>query len=100
MPVASRRIVYRTHGHKHGSIVRLMSPSDLGELLKPFVFLDYVNVDALGGPGFAFHPHSGIATLTLLIEGGFGYEDSTGETGEMSQGAVEWMPRSPRACAR
>lgn len=68
-----------------------MSPFDLGELLKPFVFLDYVNVGAAGGPGFGFHPHSGIATLTLLIEGGFGYEDSTGETGEMSQGSVEWM---------
>jgi redox-sensitive bicupin YhaK (pirin superfamily) len=91
IPAATRRIVHRTLGRKHGPIVRLMSPSDLGELLKPFVFLDYVNVDATGGPGFGIHPHSGIATLTLLIEGGVGYEDSTGETGEMSQGAVEWM---------
>jgi hypothetical protein len=27
-------------GHSHGGITRLMSPGDLGELVKPFVFLD------------------------------------------------------------
>lgn len=30
-----RTIVHRTHGHSHGPITRLMSPSDLGEVLKP-----------------------------------------------------------------
>lgn len=30
-------------GHNHGPITRLVSPSDLGELLKPFIFLDYFN---------------------------------------------------------
>ncbi|HUE88522.1 MAG TPA: hypothetical protein VMO26_20790 [Vicinamibacterales bacterium] len=35
-----RTIVQRTRGYGHGPIVRLMSPSDLGEQLKPFVFLD------------------------------------------------------------
>jgi hypothetical protein len=31
-----RPIVYRTPGSKHGPITRLVSPSDLGEFLKPF----------------------------------------------------------------
>ena len=40
-----------------------MSPSDLGEILKPFVFLDLFDHEGapFNGP---LHPHSGIATLT------------------------------------
>ena len=34
-----RRIAYSTRGHNQGMITRLMSPGDLGEVLKPFVFL-------------------------------------------------------------
>jgi hypothetical protein len=32
---ARRAVAYRTHGHRHGPITRLMSPSDLGDLWKP-----------------------------------------------------------------
>ena len=35
-----RRIATRTSGQRHGPITRLVSPIDLGALLKPFVFLD------------------------------------------------------------
>jgi hypothetical protein len=38
--VAIRRVVHRTRGANHGPITRLVSPSDLGELIKPFVFRD------------------------------------------------------------
>jgi redox-sensitive bicupin YhaK (pirin superfamily) len=91
MPPAPRRIVHRTRGRRHGPIVRLVSPSDVGALVKPFVFLDYFDVAAAQAPQFGFHPHSGIATLTLLLEGGSAYEDSTGASGTMAAGAVEWM---------
>ena len=90
-PSRPRPIQLRTRGRRHGPITRLVSPSDLGESIKPFVFLDRVDVTASDALGFGFHPHSGIATLTLLIEGGFEYEDSTGASGTMSRGAVEWM---------
>ena len=93
---APRRIVLRTKGHRQGPIVRLVSPSDVGELIKPFVFLDYFDVSADTAPRFGFHPHSGIATLSLLLEGGFSYEDSTGATGEMQTGSVEWMQAGNR----
>lgn len=86
-----RPIVHRTRGSKHGPIVRLISPSDVGELVKPFVFLDHVNVGRDQAPGFGFHPHSGIATLTLTLKGGFSYEDSTGAHGTIEEGGVEWM---------
>jgi redox-sensitive bicupin YhaK (pirin superfamily) len=86
-----RAIVLRTRGHRHGPIVRMVSPSDIGHLIKPFIFLDFVDVDQKAAPRFGYHPHSGIATLTLLLDGGFAYEDSTGASGTMDTGAVEWM---------
>ncbi|MDM0008717.1 pirin family protein [Variovorax sp. J22G73] len=88
----SRAIVYRTRGSRHGGITRLVSPGDLGEFLKPFVFLDLFGFDIAGGhKGFGLHPHSGIATLTYLIEGDTLYEDTTGEQGTLLGGGVEWM---------
>ena len=40
LPRLARAIVQRTRGQTHGPVTRLMSPSDFGEILKPFVFLD------------------------------------------------------------
>lgn len=86
-----RRIAVRTKGHAHGPITRLMSPGDLGEHVKPFVFLDYFETKGFQGGGFAAHPHSGIATLTTLLEGTTDYGDSTGKSGAMRGGNLEWM---------
>jgi len=90
--VKARAIVHRTRGRTHGPITRLMSPGDLGEILKPFVFLDLFGFKSTGGhQGFGMHPHSGIATLTFMIEGDVGYEDTTGKKGVLPAGGVEWM---------
>jgi redox-sensitive bicupin YhaK (pirin superfamily) len=90
-----RRITHHTRGSTQGPITRLVSPSDLGELIKPFVFLDRFESPANGQPPrFGMHPHSGIATLTYLIHGQAAYEDTTGEQGErgiLPAGGVEWM---------
>jgi len=91
---AVRAIVHRTRGHAHGPVIRLMSPSDLGEVLKPFVFLDRVdvaNLQARKADGFGLHPHSGIATLTWLFEGDANYEDNMGRRGKLNPRSVEWM---------
>jgi redox-sensitive bicupin YhaK (pirin superfamily) len=87
-----RRVVHRTRGRRHGPITRLMSPSDLGEILKPFVFLDLFDTDggSLSGVG-GLHPHSGIATLTYVAEGSIRYEDTDGSAGLLTAGGVEWM---------
>jgi redox-sensitive bicupin YhaK (pirin superfamily) len=87
----TRGIVQLTAGHTHGPITRLMSPGDLGELVKPFVFLDYFEAPSTGGPQMADHPHSGIATHTTLLQGRVGYRDSTGKSGTLIPGGVEWM---------
>jgi redox-sensitive bicupin YhaK (pirin superfamily) len=86
-----RAIAELTAGHTHGPITRLMSPGDFGELVKPFVFLDYFEAPTSGGPQMADHPHSGIATHTTLLEGSVGYRDSTGKSGTLHAGSIEWM---------
>jgi len=85
------RIAKRTRGHKHGPITRLMSPSDFGRLLKPFVFLDFIDNQGAPFSGFGLHPHSGIATVTYIAEGSVRYEDTHGATGLLPAGGIEWM---------
>ena len=88
----SRRITQRTRGHGHGPITRLMSPSDLGQIVKPFVFLDLFDADKRTVQAMAdmpLHPHSGIATVTVPVEGSFRYEDpATGASGTLGRLAV------------
>jgi redox-sensitive bicupin YhaK (pirin superfamily) len=89
--VGARAIVLRTRGSRHGAITRLASPSDVGELIKPFVFLDLFDLSSTGGPNFGWHPHSGIATLTLVHRGAIEYQETTGVKGTLVEGGIEWM---------
>ncbi|WP_122339800.1 pirin family protein, partial [Pseudomonas caricapapayae] len=90
--IQPRAIIRRTTGKSRGPITRLMSPGDLGQLLKPFVFLDQFGFKPEPEKkGFGMHPHSGIATLTYMIEGELTYEDTTGKSGILPDGGVEWM---------
>lgn len=86
-----RGVALKTRGRRHGPITRLVSPSDIGELIKPFVFLDHAQVVPRPEPLFGIHPHSGIATLTTILSGGLAYEDTTGAKGTVPTGGLEWM---------
>lgn len=91
--LALRRIASRTRGRGHGPITRLMSPSDLGQIVKPFVFLDIfetkgANIRALGN--MPIHPHSGIATVTVFTKGSMLYNDPAAGSGTLGYGGVEW----------
>jgi redox-sensitive bicupin YhaK (pirin superfamily) len=86
-----RAIVLRTKGRAHGPILRLVSPGDLGELIKPFVFLDLFTLDARTPAKFGLHPHSGIATLTYLTSGEMHFLDRHGKAGSQAEGGIEWM---------
>lgn len=88
---STRAISYRTTGNGHGSIVRLMSPSDLGHLIKPFVFLDLFEGESSFIHGMPMHPHSGIATVTVITEGNLRFEDAESGAGMIDYGGVEWM---------
>jgi len=91
---AVRDVIHRTRGSGRGPITRLVSPSDLGEVMKPFVFLDLVNFDASEPPTpmeYLWHPHSGIATVTVALDGAVRIADTTGADLVLPAGGVEWM---------
>lgn len=87
----SRGIRARTQGQQHGFIRRMVSPGDLGALIKPFVFLDHVEGVIQPGTGFGWHPHSGIATLTYSLNSDAAYEDTAGQKGRVEATGLEWM---------
>jgi redox-sensitive bicupin YhaK (pirin superfamily) len=91
---SARGIVHRTSGHTRGPITRLMSPSDLGEALKPFVFLDHAvfsEQEPRTPMALLWHPHSGIATVTVMLEGAVRFQETTGRDGVLPKGGVEYM---------
>src|SRR5712675_2506062 len=89
-PRLARAIMQRTRGRIHGPVTRLMSPSDVGEILKPYVFLDLIDHEGAPFEG-SLHPHSGIATVTYLFEGSASYIDPDDVRGVLPAGGVEWM---------
>lgn len=88
---ASRGVSSRSRGRTTGPITRLMSPSGLGERAKPFVFLDNFDIQPNSDAMSNMHPHSGIATVTVILGGAMDYSDSTGAQGTLTEGGVEWM---------
>ena len=89
-PTEQRNIVYRSSGSTRGGVNRLVSPGDLGQLIKPFVFLDLFHLDTPASK-MGMHPHSGIATVTVVMDGALEYRETTGNQGQLPAGGVEWM---------
>ena len=86
------KVAKRFSAVKHGPIDRLIDPSTNGDELKPFVFLDYVNVEQNPGIAFKMHPHSGIATLSWQPLIDVKLEDTTDTPDTLlSKGGVEWL---------
>jgi len=87
-----RSVTVKSIGSSHGPITRLVSPGDIGLSIKPFIFLDLFKMPS--GPrsfnGFGWHPHSGIATVTLLLEGSSWYEETTSK-GQLDAGGIEFF---------
>ena len=58
----------------------------------PFLMLDYFNIeDASKSPGFPWHPHKGIETITYILKGNGQHEDSIGNKGVIGKGELQWM---------
>jgi redox-sensitive bicupin YhaK (pirin superfamily) len=89
-----RNVVHRTRGLTRGPIRRLVSPSDLGHVIKPFVFLDlavFEDGEERAPMEYLWHPHSGIATVTVIVEGAIRFAETTGRNGVLPAGGIEWM---------
>jgi len=61
--------------------------------LDPFLLLDDFHSDDPEKylPGFPWHPHRGIETITYLLEGSVEHGDSLGNRGVIGEGDVQWM---------
>ncbi len=61
--------------------------------LDPFLLLDDFRSDDPSKylPGFPWHPHRGIETITYVLEGDVEHGDSMGNKGDISAGDVQWM---------
>jgi redox-sensitive bicupin YhaK (pirin superfamily) len=63
------------------------------ELFDPFLLLDDFRSDSSQdyAPGFPWHPHRGIETITYVLKGIVWHGDSMGNSGEIGEGDIQWM---------
>jgi redox-sensitive bicupin YhaK (pirin superfamily) len=61
--------------------------------LDPFLLLDDFHSDTPSDylPGFPWHPHRGIETITYVLHGSVEHGDSMGNKGVIREGDVQWM---------
>ena len=58
------------------------------ELTDPFLVL---TEDWFSSPGFDWHPHRGVETVTLVADGVLEHGDNAGHAGALTTGDVQWM---------
>jgi quercetin 2,3-dioxygenase len=61
--------------------------------LDPFLLLDHFDSmsPADYAPGFPYHPHRGIETVTIVRKGEIQHRDSLGHSGAIGGGDIQWM---------
>jgi quercetin 2,3-dioxygenase len=64
-----------------------------GANLDPFLLLDemYSNDPKDTAAGFPWHPHRGIETFTVMLEGSMKHDDSLGNSGNLKPGDIQYM---------
>lgn len=95
---AARRVVTIVESIKTleggGFPVRRPFPTPDLSQVDPFLLLDHLG-PVKWGPGEAIgapdHPHRGFETVTYLLSGGMRHKDSSGHTGHLGAGDVQWM---------
>jgi quercetin 2,3-dioxygenase len=66
----------------------LVMMPDAFDLTDPFLVL---SEDWFSSPGFDWHPHRGLETVTLVLDGVLEHGDSLGNAGALEPGDVQWM---------
>lgn len=85
-----------THMVGDGFPVRNLFPSnELDREVSPFLMLDYAGPQYFTPTdhprGVGEHPHRGFETVTIVYEGVVAHRDSTGNSGVIGPGDVQWM---------
>lgn len=58
----------------------------------PFLMLDYFNnPSTVDSPGFPYHPHKGMETISYILKGSIDHQDTLGNKGVIGPGELQWM---------
>lgn len=63
-------------------------------MVGPFIFIDHMGPTQLGPNSYMDvdqHPHTGLSTLTFMLEGEIVHKDSIGSEQRITPGSVNWM---------
>ncbi|HYD10348.1 MAG TPA: pirin family protein [Acidimicrobiales bacterium] len=63
-------------------------PPGYFEMFDPFLLMFE---DWFSTPGFDWHPHRGIETVTVVVDGALEHGDSRGNAGVLAPGGIQWM---------
>jgi quercetin 2,3-dioxygenase len=77
-----------------GFLVHRSFPTQQLDMLDPFLLLDEMGPSDLGSgeaKGAPDHPHRGFETVTYMIAGTMEHRDSSGNSGRIGPGDVQWM---------
>jgi redox-sensitive bicupin YhaK (pirin superfamily) len=89
------REIFRAKAAIEGAGVHLHRGFGYPELPKfdPFLLFDDFSSENPADylPGFPQHPHRGIETVTYILGGEVRHKDSTGTSGSITKGDVQWM---------
>jgi quercetin 2,3-dioxygenase len=89
------RKAYKSKPTIEGAGVHLHRAFGFGDTrtFDPFLLLDDFRNDDPGlyTPGFPWHPHRGIETITYMLHGRVEHGDSMGNKGVIAAGDVQWM---------
>lgn len=75
-------------------LVGRLLPFRKKRMVGPFIFIDHMGPMTLGPENYMDvdqHPHSGLSTLTFMLEGEIVHKDSIGSNQLITPGAVNWM---------
>jgi len=76
-----------------GVLVRRSFPGRDLDFPDPFLLFDHFGSDNPQDyqAGFPLHPHRGIETVTYMVSGAVNHRDSSGNSGAIGAGDVQWM---------
>lgn len=76
-----------------GVKLKRMFPAPGLDDIDPFLLFDHFGSDNPDDflAGFPMHPHRGIETVTYMLDGRVKHSDSTGRSGSIEAGDVQWM---------
>ena len=93
------RTIKRIYKAEYRPIANLITYSPLPsrnlEMIDPFIFLNHHGPQNYGpdnsGLPFGPHPHRGMETVTIIIDGDIAHKDSGGSDSVIESGGVQWM---------